>query len=134
MGGGGGRRNGLGGGGGRPLGDRRGPMGDRRGPDGGGGGIRGRRPPFQNAGGGKQRPQSFNNRRKVQDGINDSRLANRLSNRRKDDGPDSYRIIQVEGSAKHPHRAPGTKRLPEDSYKGPCTNNVITTAMQFLRF
>ena len=80
--------------------------------------MRGRRP-LKNT----QRPAGFNNRRKVQpfreqDGRDDSRMANRLNNRRKDDdGPDSYRVIQFEGSAKHPHRAPGKKRLPEDAYK-----------------
>ena len=46
-------------------------------------------------------------------------MANRLNNRRKDEGPDSYRVIQVESSAKHPQRVRGTntKRLPEDAYK-----------------
>lgn len=48
-----------------------------------------------------------------------------MSNRRKDSGPDSYRVIQVESSAKHPQRVGGTKRArlpqgqgkPEDAYK-----------------
>ena len=56
-------------------------------------------------------------------------MANRLNNnRRKDDGPDSYRVIQFEGSAKHPQRAGlKTKRVKspdftsEEAFKGRCS-------------